>query len=257
MNTAPIIAMARALLDHNDRDLRRSLGLAYSRVENQDLWRQLREMGVCLFAQQAKTWEEGLKLHFDFTRWKSSPQMVPYPRAEAPTYHCEICTEATEDRWDRMAFREVVGVQRRDRLCFTCAFWTKKIENKGYMSRVAVIGDVAHHPQPAVLDSTWGRMLGCAGARFTILYPDGRVVRSNDVWVQGDIPGAFRSYFPGEATTLKEDAILWEKMVRLQRHEDECWTQVSPGDFVRHPNICRTCTQVLNELDSGESEAPV
>ena len=100
---------------------------------------------------------------------------------------------------------------KEENLCFTCAFWTEKSRDPSYMSRTAIIDGCAHFPEPAKISSPYPRMLGCAGAKVTIKYNDGRVVRTNDLWVQGGVPGHLRELFPDNAVFVKETPEEWEK----------------------------------------------
>jgi hypothetical protein len=65
--------------------------------------------------------------------------------------------------------------------------------------RTVVEGGLRHYQigVPAISD---GYTRGFGGANFTVLFNDGRVVKTNNLWYQGDIPKAWQDSLPANAT---------------------------------------------------------
>jgi hypothetical protein len=83
----------------------------------------------------------------------------------------------------------------RTRLCFSCHFWRRHIEDPGEAPhRVVVDG---HHyiigeEGPAVFK-------GFGGAKWRIRFADGRETCTSNLWHQGEIPTHFRGDLPDNA----------------------------------------------------------
>jgi hypothetical protein len=85
-------------------------------------------------------------------------------------------------------------------LCFTCLFWTEKLEYKNDPRIVRVDGT-----QYVIGDEDAPRAFrGFGGARFNIDFHDGRKVTSTNLWCNGDIPEHFRAELPDNAVFNEE-----------------------------------------------------
>jgi len=80
--------------------------------------------------------------------------------------------------------------------CFDCSFWMKKIEMPDEDEDRRVIVDGDHYR--IGIDET-GPFRGFGGREFTILFQDGRRVKTKNLWCQGEIPERFRKWFPDNA----------------------------------------------------------
>lgn len=103
-----------------------------------------------------------------------------------------------EDHFYPDAFSE----ELRD-YCFRCAFWLSKSRNMDAGSVVAERqgGREYWHfdPERPVMSDVRPELLGCGGAMFTVLFTDGRVVKTNNLWGGGEIPEEFCDLFPVNA----------------------------------------------------------
>ncbi len=73
-------------------------------------------------------------------------------------------------------------------LCFTCAFWTLKLDLKNPV----VIDGGLYSPES-------GNGPGMAGRRFDIRMPNGEEITTHNLWSQGIIPEHFRDRLPNNA----------------------------------------------------------
>lgn len=93
----------------------------------------------------------------------------------------------------------------RDTHCYTDMFWSEHHrldnENAGRRGRgEAVVVDGAHYiVNPVVENPRVPRALGMGGRLMRFRLQDGRVLESNDVWFQGDIPERWRDRLPDNA----------------------------------------------------------
>lgn len=97
---------------------------------------------------------------------------------------------------------KLVQKMKNEHICFKCAFWKDKAE----------------HPAPGreIINGThymfnkWNSddhgFRGCGGSSHYILRTDGTVVRSNNVWIQGDIPNHFLDLLPDTAKFITREA---------------------------------------------------
>jgi len=83
--------------------------------------------------------------------------------------------------------------------CFECSFWLGKTDYPDYMKNHQVIIDGQHYMAYAETDSF---IKGFGGRRFKIQFFDGRIIETNNLWFQGEIPDQFRSMLPENAVFL-------------------------------------------------------
>lgn len=85
-------------------------------------------------------------------------------------------------------------------LCFDCNFWTEHVQRDHNEDKdVFVIANGIHY---IIDESPNPYFKGFGGAKFTILFNDGRVVKTDNLWVQGDIPELFRDELPDNAVLI-------------------------------------------------------
>lgn len=86
--------------------------------------------------------------------------------------------------------------------CFECSYWMEKIElpTEDENRRVIVNGQ---HYRIGIDDP--GPFRGFGGREFTVLFDDGRMVKTRNLWDQGEIPERFRRWFPDNAIFLQPD----------------------------------------------------
>ena len=110
-------------------------------------------------------------------------------------YICCKCGEVvdTSEYWEDVA-QEMEGRQ----FCHSCNFWQNHIENDATVNKdVFVIADGVHYIIGDENSTDYFR--GFGGAKVTINFKDGRVVKSSNLWCQGNIPERFRNEMPDNA----------------------------------------------------------
>lgn len=117
----------------------------------------------------------------------SNPVREPNPDvSSAPCRECGIPINQV-DRWGYPSHEQG--------LCFTCGFWHEKLPFAEDPSSVRVEGThywiAPDEPQPL--------FRGFGGSWFTIKFHDGRVVKTNNLWCQGEIEQRFRDRLPDNA----------------------------------------------------------
>ena len=90
--------------------------------------------------------------------------------------------------------------------CFDCSFWLEKTDYPDDMKNHQVIIDGQHY----LFHETDSFIKGFGGRRFKIQFFDGRIIETNNLWFQGEIPDQFRSMLPNNAVFLpvKEESVL-------------------------------------------------
>lgn len=89
-----------------------------------------------------------------------------------------------------------------EQLCFTCAFWKDKIDNP-LENRQIINGE--HYVFNPWIENKQAFM-GHGGKEFYIMLADNSVIRSNNVWLQGEIPEMFRLQLPDTAKFITKHA---------------------------------------------------
>lgn len=96
----------------------------------------------------------------------------------------------------------LVKKMRHEHLCFNCAFWLDKSENPPKGREIINGSHYVFHNW----NSGSGRFCGFGGRPFYALRNDGTVIRSNNVWFQGNIPDRFKDRFPNTARLITRNA---------------------------------------------------
>ncbi|MEU6925516.1 hypothetical protein [Streptomyces sp. NPDC046631] len=99
--------------------------------------------------------------------------------------------------------------------CSTCQFWTEKVRWVENGDEMPALG--RHAAAPVARVNGWHyvikpmnttsppQYLGFGGRLFTFQFADGRVVSSNDVMCQGEIPANFADQLPDNAVIVPQD----------------------------------------------------
>lgn len=85
-------------------------------------------------------------------------------------------------------------------LCFNCNFWAEHIQRDHNEDKdVFVVANGNHY---IIDESPNPYFKGFGGAKYTIRFNDGRVVKTDNLWFQGDIPELFRDELPDNAILI-------------------------------------------------------
>lgn len=102
-------------------------------------------------------------------------------------------------------------------LCFSCAFWTDKIENPPAGKEVIGGHHYTVHPTAKRPDNL---LRGFMGKEFFIRRFDGTLIKSNNVWHQGEIPERFRKQLPDTAVFIP--MMTYQK---LEKDDHKCYAK--------------------------------
>lgn len=112
---------------------------------------------------------------------------------------CKDCgKQHNENQWMESFAEEL----RKQQLCYSCHFWTEKLNLKEEAGRIPV--RIAGHHYTVVPDAPRGSPFqGYGGAKQTIKLADGRVIVTRNLWHQGEIPEHFRARMPDNAEMVE------------------------------------------------------
>lgn len=113
-------------------------------------------------------------------------------------FNCYKCGEAvdTSKYWKERALElEIASI------CNTCKFWFNKmfddiVSHKGSF----VIANGSHYIIGD--ENSADSFRGFYGAKFTVKFFDGRVVKTSNLWHQGEIPEVFKAEMPDNAELI-------------------------------------------------------
>lgn len=112
---------------------------------------------------------------------------------------CTICNETFEI--DTVG--DIADFQRKLELCFTCAFWVDWIARDTGQDADgrSVITPTYEHLRIGTIGFSAERnmMLGYGGAKWWVLFSDGRAIKTNNLWYQGVVPERFRDSLQANA----------------------------------------------------------
>ena len=135
------------------------------------------------------------------------------------TYTCNVCQqEENIDDYDSSC--KYLPVMAKQEICFKCAFWMDKIANPP-PNRV-IIGGFHYTIHPFVKRPN-NVIKGFAGREFYVRKLDGTLIKSNNVWCQGEIPPQFRDKLPDTANFLS--LMTFQKLFNndYKCHAKGCW----------------------------------
>lgn len=101
---------------------------------------------------------------------------------------------------------EVAERLSSEHMCHSCDFWNMQHELDRDGSRMdAVIGGMHYVIHPYV-DGKVQFGKGMGGNTVYVRFKDGRIVRSDNVWCQGEVPERFLDMFPDNAEFITAEA---------------------------------------------------
>lgn len=139
--------------------------------------------------------------------------------ASASRKTCSICGAPMNiNEFDTRAI--ITRKMKKEQLCFSCAFWKDKIDNPVPGREIIngchyVFHEWVKTPIP---------FQGSGGYRYYILKNDGSVLRSNNVWFQGNIPERFKEQLPDTARMITKRAFYAIKNIEgFKCSKKGCW----------------------------------
>lgn len=114
----------------------------------------------------------------------------------------------------------LIQMMNNEQLCFSCAFWKNKIDHPTPNRQIINGEHWVFEPwsdKPLLFAGHGGRV-------FYIMLNDGGVLRSNNVWYQGEIPQHFRESLPDTAKFITRTAYYKMKnQPSFQCQAKGCW----------------------------------
>lgn len=108
-------------------------------------------------------------------------------------YTCSKCGKPIEDR----VVSRYIKSNEKPQLCEECEFFYNlmRVDAEGW--NIVAIANGKHY---IVGDEGVSECLkGFSGAKVTIKFSDGRIIKSSNLWYQGDIPEVFKKEMPDNA----------------------------------------------------------
>ena len=113
-----------------------------------------------------------------------------------PDEPCRECGKIFETTYLEPIKQEMLA----DNICFSCHHWRGLFRSKGN-SKCLVIDGKHYMIGPRAEDSQYN---GFGGAKFVILFDDGRQVETNNLWHQGVVPAVWRERLPDNAKFVRK-----------------------------------------------------
>lgn len=109
---------------------------------------------------------------------------------------CDICGNEISFEYDE----QYNALLKKNHLCFDCHFWSEKIKNYGMAKgQFFVVGKNCYMMSR---DDSSG-MKGFGGQKFRVLFGNGDIVVTKNLWTQGEIPERFRDMLRPNAIFLR------------------------------------------------------
>lgn len=135
---------------------------------------------------------------------------------------CHLCGK-TEELEEYDPASPLYDIMHDRHLCYSCAFWTDKIEHP--LADREIIG--GHHYTVHPLAKRPENIIrGFFGREFFIRRFNGTLANSNNVWHQGKIPEMFREYLP--------DTAVFISLMAYQRLKNDCHKCAAKGCWDRY-----------------------
>lgn len=136
----------------------------------------------------------GIRLRPGHSRWfgKDEAKRDEYLAELMSGPACQECGRHFETAYCEPTRSQMIQRQ----LCFRCNFWTNLHAQK---SNHVFIGGNSYSIEKDLDTGTPKHCAGFGGREFAIRFNDGRVVKSRNLWHQGDIPAHFRERLPDTA----------------------------------------------------------
>lgn len=114
---------------------------------------------------------------------------------------CYTCTKCGKPIEDRLIYRYLNGYDNEEpQLCEECEFFDNLMRIDAQGENIVVIANGRHY---IVDDEGVSECLkGFSGAKFTVKFFDGRIVKTSNLWCQGDIPQVFKAEMPDNAELI-------------------------------------------------------
>lgn len=99
-------------------------------------------------------------------------------------------------------------IMREKSCCFSCAVWFRRIEETPSIiadGSVSVIVDHEAYIAHPFIEGKLKGFVGYSGFTFRFQMNDGTVIRSNNVWHQGNVPEIFWKDLPNNAKAITEE----------------------------------------------------
>lgn len=127
-----------------------------------------------------------------------------------PAHKCQLCGEWEENEWQLSAMIEL----HKNQLCFNCNFWVRKIKYYGTgFDKHFVVNGVCYLAHDSKEAKDGGPVMrGFGGREHIILFCDNTVIKTTNLWCQGDVPELFRSKLKDNAMFVHVEDTKWEDL---------------------------------------------
>lgn len=134
---------------------------------------------------------------------------------------CEKCGAKIRDALFNESSPTYATMQEKE-YCWSCAYWSDVIRKRG--KDLEVINGVCYDFQPRQRFPIPSHVyLGMDGKNMFILRNDGQVKRSNDVWLIGNVPEAFRKELSDTAIEITNQAFAVLSRRRIECRDKGCF----------------------------------
>lgn len=111
---------------------------------------------------------------------------------------CKVCgVEHDTSHWIESTSKSLES----KKLCFDCNFWLEHAEKDKEVNKDKYV-ITGHEHYIIEIESDSSGFRGYGGAPFYIKFNDGRIVKTTNLWCQGDIPERFWDIMPDNAMFL-------------------------------------------------------
>lgn len=127
-----------------------------------------------------------------------------------PAHACQLCGEWEANEWMMSAMIEL----HKSQLCHTCNFWARKLSNYGTgFEKHFIVDGVCYLAHDSKSCKEGGPVMrGFGGREHIILFSDNTVIKTTNLWCQGDIPLLFREKLKDNAAFVYVDNAKWEDL---------------------------------------------
>lgn len=110
---------------------------------------------------------------------------------------CKICQKVG---YSRSYLQPRQDYMEKKQLCFSCSFWTEKLENYSDKN-VTIEGQLYYVGE----ENSKSYFKGFGGRKFVIKKYNGEIIKTTNLWHNGCIPKVFRKRFPDDAKFVYEE----------------------------------------------------
>lgn len=111
-------------------------------------------------------------------------------------FACSICSGCASASFNEPTKSRLI----EQHICFSCDHWLQIIKNDAAQDKQRAVVTKGKHYYMGKNTTGPHRWSGFGGHEFNILFNDGREVKCNNLWSQGEIPEHFRDRLPDNAT---------------------------------------------------------